>query len=254
MSGFFITKRMKVGISNVHIDLEEASGENSSSFTLNLAYDACLAWAEIAQKHMEEALAAMSVRRDAWSKNHSPADRAEALVNEFQSSMQAVVAAATCIDALYDHVSRHAPVSPSIRKAWVKNGTARYSQVAETLRFGFHIQQKYMRSFTENLKATYTLRDYSVHPTSAVLPAYPHPELDVVTEWKFTVFRGDVAESITAGVLGVLWETTRARSYRTPELKAYMTGIRGAVDEILPNGKPTTRNENVSFTLPGRSQ
>src|SRR5271170_6824800 len=63
-------------------------------------FDVCPTWLELAIRHLSDAQVAQAARVEAW-KGADENARAGALQWEFEASLQAIVAAATAIDALY---------------------------------------------------------------------------------------------------------------------------------------------------------
>ncbi len=211
---------------------------------------ACIAWAEIAIQQRQVALDCMSTRQEAWAQSKSEDKKAASLAKEFQATMQAVIAAATCIDAFYDHLVPFAPISESTREAWNRKKTARYIRIAETLRVAFRIKPDEMKQCIEHLKPIYLLRDFSVHPSSAPAPPYPHPDLDIRTDWRLTVYRGDIADVLVTNALRLLWDATRGTKCRSEKLTTFMDNFRTRVEELLPDGEPKARFSSVAFTIP----
>ena len=78
--------------------------------------------------------------------------------------MQAVVAAAIAVDALYAVLQGHVQIPEELLKKWRERRTARYSQVAEIIRRAFNLKRNGVRQLLENLKKIYRLRDLAVHP------------------------------------------------------------------------------------------
>lgn len=252
MAGIFIIEGMQLHISEFSISADEEGNVSSNGPTIKVAYDTCIAWAKIALRHKKEAKLLAEQRREIWEKQASPNERAYALEEEFHASMQAAVAAATCIDALYDHIIPLAPIDAKIRTAWKRKKTARYAQVTEAFRAAFNIKPEELKPMSETIKATYLLRDASVHPSNAVRLPYKHPELDILTDWRLTTFRGDVADILVCSAVGLLWDITRGEKYRSKELTKFIDGFRKKVDALLPEGKPIADNKTITFDIPPR--
>lgn len=215
-----------------------------------VSYDACISWARIALSLREPALRSMEERRQVWRDQPSEGDKAKSLEKEFAITMQAVVAAVTCIDALYDQVAPHAPISDATRKSWKKNRTARHTQIAETLRAAFRINAKDMKNVRHLLRAMYTLRHASVHPSSTPQPPHQHPELDIATDWRLTTFRGDVADFFVCSAVGMLFDISRGTKFHCEELTKFIDELRKKMDKLLPNGRLAPLSSNITFNLP----
>lgn len=253
MTGIFIVDGMTVQIRNLSISLDEEGNFSATGPEIGVSYDACIAWAKIALAHRDSARERMSKRRDVWNSDVQEADKSRVLEEEFAATMQAVVAAATCIDALYDQIVRFSPISAETRASWMKKRTARYVQVAETLRATFRIKPEGMKQVISTLRPMYRLRDASVHPSSYVHLPYRHPELDIATDWRLTTFRGDVADMFVCAAVGLLWDITRGTKYRSEELTKFIEGFRAKIERILPEGKPEPALKTVTFDIPPRT-
>ncbi len=250
MFGIFILKGMALEASEFTLSVGE-DGKISSRLSLSLGYDACTAWAHIAQTHRKEALNCMDRRRTVWSDTAADENiRGTSLEEEFFASAQAITAAAICFDAFYDHLNRCAPVPQSIHEAWLKKKTARYIQISETIRAAFKITAADAKQLKSTLKAIFMLRDRVVHPSSAALAPQPHPEIGVSTEWRFSVYRGDVADTIVCQVIGLLWDLSRFTKFKSEKISRFMEGFKSRLDGLLPDGRPVPLNATVNYFLP----
>lgn len=254
MSGIFLIMGMNFGISNLSFQIDDEGNFTSKGPDLTIAYDACIVWAKIALEHRDMAKDKMTTRRAKWrSEETDVGQRASSLEAEFHATMQAVVASVTCIDALYDHLAPYAPIPPATKEAWSRKGTARYKQITETIRATFAIKPKEAKAVRQIFHGMFALRNAAVHPSNAHCQPYPHPELEVATDWRLTVFRGDVADFFVCNAVGLLWDITRGTRYRTPELTEFISHFRERVDRLLPDGKPSPDVPSVTFTIPKRS-
>lgn len=243
---------MTFTIANLTIGFDEQGNFVTKGPDVLLSYDACIAWARIARKQQALAKRCMKKRQAVWSGTPTEEEKAEVLELEFDASMQAVVAAVTCIDALYDQVVRYAPINDKTRDQWKKNRTARHKQVAETLRATFRINSEDMKKLRTLLHAMYSLRDAAVHPSSLPQPAHLHPELPIATDWRLTAFRGDVADIFVCSALSILWDLTRGKRFRSDELGKFMEQLTAKVSKMLPKGKPKPTKSAVNFNIPRR--
>ncbi len=248
MLGVFIIEGMTISLRNLSISMDEDGEVKITGPDVFVSYDACIAWARIALSLREPALSSMEERRKIWRDQPSEDDKAKSLEKEFAATMQAVVAAVTCIDALYDQVAPHAPIGDATKESWRRKRTARHTQIAETLRAAFRINAQDMKNVRHLLRAMYTLRDASVHPSSTPQPPHPHPELPIVTDWRLTAFRGDVADMFICSALRILWDITRGTKYE--KLRDYADQLKGKLERLLPNGKPDPHNATVNFFVP----
>src|SRR5271170_1911803 len=96
-------------------------------------FDVCPTWLELAIRHLSDAQVAQAARVEVW-KGADENARAGALQWEFESSMQAIVAAATAIDALYAAVRPKVKLPQTLVDKWREKRTPRHIQIAEVLR------------------------------------------------------------------------------------------------------------------------
>ena len=254
VAGIYIIEGMTLKISNLSIHMSDEGNITQEGPDFAVGYDACIAWARIALEHRDMAKAKMEARRVVWrSEELDECQRGRSLEAEFYAAMQAVVASVSCIDALYDHLLPYSPIDTATKKAWSSNKTARYIQIAETVRAAFAITPTETKALREGLQAMFSLRDAAVHPSNAPREPYPHPELDIATDWRLTVFRGDVADSFVCNAVGLLWDVTRGSKFRTPELAKFIEQFRERVDRLLPDGRPLPDNLSVTYRIPRRS-
>lgn len=249
MTGIYITKGMSVGISKFELRMDE-SGKLDHQLELSVSYDACIAWARIAVGHQKLAADLMERRRSEWAK--VPVDeiaRGSALEDEFQASMQTIVASAICVDALYDHMVPHASIPPETRMIWAKEGMARYKQVAEIFRTAFNLQGETFQSIRNFLKILYSLRDSAVHPSSKPHQPTQHPELHVAMDWRLASFRGDTADLIACNTLAIIWDLCHQREYRSKILAEFVANFAKRFEELLPDGRPVSQNAEVNISL-----
>lgn len=252
MNGIYVTKGMKLSLSQLSISIDEAGNPSITGPTVSLAYDACIAWAKIALDHRAAARENKAVRMSAWAAGDDEEAKSSGLEAEFASSMQAIVAAATCIEALYDQIAPYCPVSAETKEAWRKKGTARPAQVAESIRCTFNLSQAEFAKAKDRLEKLYMLRDTSVHPPSAVQPPQVHPDLNLATDWRFVTFRSDVADVVVCSVINTLFDITERPNFRSKGLASFVGDLRQKLEGILPDGRPKSHLETVTFPLPPR--
>ncbi|MGZ2472611.1 hypothetical protein [Sinorhizobium medicae] len=251
MTGIFVLEGMTLRIPRISISIDDNGNLSSEPITLEVAYDACIAWGRIALTHRAEAIQRMEDRKAVWSDETREGDeRARVLVEEFRASIQAVVASAICIDALYDHLVPHSGIPETTRAAWARKKTPRYVQVAETIRSTFRVKPDEAKKLKENLTHLFKLRDVAVHPSNMPRQPHKHPQLDIATDWVFTTFRGDVADVFVCIALGIVWDITRASKYKNTQLSKFIEEFRKRVEELLPDGKPVPLMNEVTAFLP----
>lgn len=250
MTNLFIMAGMTIAVREMSLR-DGAGGEPILNAKFDIAYDACIAWARIALRHRSDAIEAMTHRRHVWSDAAAAGhDKGEALEEEFQSSMQAIVAAATCLDAFYDHIHPLSPICDDTRKSWRRNRTSRAKQVSETIRTTFIIPPDQMHTLRKTIINLYRLRDSSLHPSSTPQPAFEHPELDIVTDWRIAAYRGDVADLLVCQIIGLLWDLARYSRSKHKKLTDFQKSYQEKLDQLLPGGRPASCSNEVSLRMP----
>src|SRR5688572_29989813 len=110
MAGVFITRGMTLTIPAGGLRISFGAEAAEPTVTLHVHFDVCPTWCELAMRHLEAAKAAAEARKIAWQTADTPAAndaRAITLEKEFEASMQAVMAAAIAVDALYAVLQGH---------------------------------------------------------------------------------------------------------------------------------------------------
>lgn len=238
MPGVFITKGMTVGIPPGGLKLGiGADGRPTGQLELHVRFDVCPTWVALALRHVDEARRGREARIIAWSGDDESAKGAS-LETEFESSMQAVMAAAIAIDAFYSMIQPHVRIPEATVETWRTKRTARYSQVAEVIRRGFGLKRIGVQRLRQNLKEIYRLRDLAVHPSGRIEAPVLHPDLDVGVEWRFVYFRADNAELVVNAATWTLWELSHSGRPDNPEIRRYVDGLRLVLDSIFPAGHP----------------
>lgn len=222
---------------------------------LKMSQDTCIAWAKIALARRQDALEHQKKRREI-SSSGVPVDSelAEAMENEFQESMQAVVAAAICLDALYDHLWPHAGISEETRKCWMEKRTARAKQIKETMRSALKLNNKETGDLAQHVEALFKLRDLAVHPSNDPNVCIMHAELKQATEWRFATFRGDVADIMVCKTLLSLWDAAHRSKHAGGELDKFQTGFKARLIALLPKGVPEPDAKSVEISYPDPSR
>jgi hypothetical protein len=247
MTGFFVTKGMRLRISNLRLNLLDNS--EPSSLEMQLSYDACSAWLRITLDHLTSVKNARTRRNDAW-RAEDPKDRGDALEDEFSASIQAIVAAASAMDALYAQIVTFFPPPDSLRDSWKKNRTARAIQISEVLRVNLRLNPEEASSLRGLLAGVFKLRDAAVHPNGRPQPAIHHLEIDVFTEWRFWAFRADVAEFIACSVAGLLWDISKIERKTSFTDSQFYKDFQNAIWNILSEGKPAPNVSSIHVWLP----
>lgn len=223
MSGGFITRGMTVAIPVGGLTLSIGDdGKLSSSLTLQVHYDVCPAWLELASRHLSDAEQRKRARISAWNSDDQEA-RAATLEAEFESLMQAIMAAAIVVDSFYAALRDRTILSEETIQAWRKNKTARYKQIVEVLRGAFSIVPRDCVKLRKTLHEIFKVRDMAVHPTGNVSAPVFHPELQIGVEWRFALFRADNAEALCEEHEALSMSSWRGESRRPPRFNVTLT-------------------------------
>jgi hypothetical protein len=229
MSGVLITRGMTVAIPAGGFTLSIGDdGKLSSSVTVHVHYDVCPTWLELASRHLSDAQERKLARIAAWNSNDQDATVA-AMEAEFESSMQAIVAAAIAIESFYAALRDKTNISSETVQVWRQKRTARYKQIAEVLHRAFAIIPRDCVKLRQTLREILKVRDMAVHPLGNVAAPVLHPELQVGVEWRFALFRADNAEAIVGGARSVVHELVAKGKPSTPEIQSYVDGLRNFI-------------------------
>jgi hypothetical protein len=239
MPGVFISRGMTVAIPPGGLAIAFGSdGKAAPSLTIHVRFDVCPTWCDLAHRHLADARARRTDRISAWA-GPSEEQKAASLEKEFEASMQAIMAAAIAWDAFYSMIQPHVHVPPSLVRRWRTNRTARYSQVAEVARRGFHLNRNGAATLRQNLKEIYRLRDLAVHPGGKIEAPLLHPELKIGVEWRFAKFRAHNAELVVNAATGMLWDLAHNGNPTDGKILQYMDTLRQRLTELFPAGHPS---------------
>jgi hypothetical protein len=238
MAGIYVTKGTTLTLKNISFRILPDGTFESSPVTVHLRFDACPTWIGIAKKHMESAQIAKAARALAWSGSDNVA-QAKSLESEFEASMQAIVAAATSLEAFYAILKEHVPLPADVLEKWRNGRTARYSQVSEVARRVFAIKPSNAKNLRANLKDIYRYRDMAVHPAGKdAAPAF-HPELKLGMEWRFVAFRAANAEAVVCMAANILWQLAHVAKSTDAKLTEYQHSLAAQLKAVFPAGVPT---------------
>jgi hypothetical protein len=239
MAGIFISRGMTIAVppGGLTIGFGE-DGNPTGNLTLHVRFDVCPTWIELALRHLEDAKARRTTREIAWAGTNED-EKASTLEREFESSMQAVMAAAIAIDAFYSLMQTHVQLPPSLVTQWRTKRTARYTQVTEVLRRAFHLNSKGAAVLRQNLKEIYRLRDLAVHPSGKIGAPILHSEINVGVEWRFAYFRAHNAELVVNAATWILWDLAHGGKPKDSNIQEYMAALRQRLTELFPSGHPT---------------
>lgn len=211
-------------------------------------YDVCPTWCELALKHLADAKDRAEERIQAWTGADENA-KGITLEREFESSMQAIMAAAIAVDAFYAVIQTHVVLPAGLIEQWRKGRTARYSQVCQVISRAFKLKPEGAQILKFHLKQIYRLRDLAVHPTGKLGEPILHPEIDVGVEWRFISFRATNAELVVHHATAVLWQLANTAQPKSEQTKRYVAALSKRLKELFPSGHPFCARVNSGMTL-----
>ena len=176
--------------------------------TIHTGLDMCPYWLEIAYAHLEKT-EEIHLKLIAANSGDDPNLIGELLQEEFMSGMQTIMGACIAIDAYYASIKKFANIPNKLSQVWKKKGTARYSQIAETLKRVFPIQQEMFLQIRQILKELFFLRDRAVHPHSGTDIPVPYPEIHRISDWRYSAFRYANAKIAVQHALSIIYYTAK---------------------------------------------
>lgn len=241
--GIFLTKGMRFGIDEFTIALNDDGSVETSPVLLRTRIEMCPIWLSLAFDHLLTAEVA--------SNNIPEAKRAKddvavgkALQDEFLAGMQTTLCACIAMDSYYAGVKKHVQIPESTLAAWRDKGTARPTQIAETLRRAFGLDPAATKKLKQVLNASYMLRDKAVHPAADEARPMFHPVLNQMTDWRYAVFRFENGFNIVKSMLNIIHQTsTKIPSRRTKELKDYGSWLSAQVQPTKTKWEQHFREE-----------
>ena len=237
MSGIFIMKGLTLGIgAGSRLEFNEA-GELQAHFNWQLHFDVAPTWLRIALDHATSAEEQRLKRVAAWAGLDENL-KAATLQAEFKDSIQAVVAAATAVDATYASLFQLIAIPPALKESWQKNRTPRFAQVSEVFKRAFALGNKSTAIVYQNVRETYKLRDLAVHPAGVSKPPVWHSEMKVAVEWQFDTYRSKNAALIVAAVSRLYWQLAHNTKPKNPKVQQYAENLKVYLAELFPAGEP----------------
>lgn len=235
--GVFVTVDMKITIPSFSIRFNnDGQVIDIDPDTLYTGLDLCPYWLEIALIRLSESDKAHKSLMDAKLSDDSNAI-ASSLRDEFLSGMQTIMACAVAIDAYYASIVEKIKIPESTLTAWRKNSTARYKQISEVLRIAFKIPKKSNNQLRELLKEVFRLRDRSVHPESGTAAPALHPELNKVSDWRYSAFRNHNAMASTRLALSIVDTTSFMGNVENQAVDAYSKETAKRIKPIIDEWK-----------------
>jgi len=167
---------------------EEADAA-ATSMPLHTSRDMTPAWIRVALVHLADARAA-HVEVLGALQTGDEASLGVALERESAAGMQATVAAAIAMDALYASAKLGIGPAPETTPSGRARRTSRWRQVAEVLRRAFSVpsQSDLDKHLRQGARALFDSRDRAVHPSAAAARLMQHPDLGQPTDWRFVTY------------------------------------------------------------------
>jgi len=193
--GVFVTRggRLSFPAGSIRISIGDDGTSSMSIEEIHLTREMAPDWFEIALERLDAASREHNRVLEALESDDNDSLGA-GLEGELRSSMQAIVASATGVDALYASAKEHVALPPSLVSRWRENGTARWRQVAEVFRRAFRTPTgSFAQQLRRALKEVYRFRDMAVHPSAETARVSLHPDLEQGTDWRFVAFSYDNA-------------------------------------------------------------
>jgi hypothetical protein len=209
-------------------------GENrkpTSSLPLQVRFDVCPIWLELAVRHLSDAQVAQVARVAAW-KGADETSKAGALEWEFEASIQAIMASAIAVDAFCAAVQTKVHLPQSLIDEWRDNHTPRYIQISEVLRRAFSLEPKNVTSLRQNLGEIFRFRDLAIDSSGKSDTPILHPELRVGVEWRFAYFRCENALRIVKATLRIIWDLVASDKPKDADVQKYIDALRPRVERL----------------------
>lgn len=223
--GLFVTKGMMVSIPEFSLAFNENGEMTSNKMIFHTGLDMCPYWIEIAYEHLvrtEDIHNQLIAARNANNEQLM----GDLLQMEFISGMQSIMAGCIAIDSYYASIKDFSEIPESLKKTWKENGTARYKQIAETLKRTFIFPQETFQKIREFLKQSFGLRDMAVHPKHGTDLPVLYPEINKISDWKYSSFRYANAKAVVGHSLMIIYQTaSQKRNDKKQELILYCENL-----------------------------
>lgn len=217
----FITKGMHLDVSSFSISIDENGQITSEGPTIHSGLDMCPYWLEIAYVHLLKSEIIHNKLQSALNDNNASL-MGELLQEEFVSGMQVIMASCIAIDSYYASIKDFANIPAELACKWRTKRTARHKQIAETLKRVFVMPQNMFMQIRELLKQSFNLRDKAVHPEYGTDLPVLYPEINKITDWRYSAFRYSNAKAVAGNSLSLIFQTAKQKigSEKQP-LKTY---------------------------------
>ena len=249
MNGAPIYREMMAGMSTGSLAiLPGEAAKPAADFASYVHFDVCPTWLELAIRHLSDAHVAQVARIEAWKSADENA-KAGALQWEFEASMQAIVAAAIAIDALYAAVRPKVKLPQLLVEKWREKHTPLYIQASEVLRRALSLTPRAASALRQNLGEISRFRNLAIDPSGATDAPVLHPELRVGVEWRFAYFRCDNALLIVKVTLRLVLELLASAKPQDADVQAYVNALWSRVEPLQSSnafGPQVRRDQRLS--------
>jgi hypothetical protein len=224
-SGIFVNKGLRISVPDEGLKLWiDDAGKLTGDLQLHLHFDVTPTWLDLAWRFLQEAKHA----RDRAVARRAEGDEpgfAEALEAEMRSSMLAILAGATALDAFYATIQRHIVWPKRSAKAGTKKRPTRWSMMAEAFRRAFRVGNKSFAMLRAFLKEISTYRDRAVHPEGDAAAPAAHPTFMLLMERRFVQFRVENAQAIVGMAHSMIAQLARRPKSTNKTLERYCADI-----------------------------
>ena len=200
--GVYVVAGDTLRVANLTIAIGD-DGRATGSASIELARNMCPVWLRIALRHLKDANRAEEQLMRAHA-NDDDLALGQALVEQANAGVQAIVASCASFDAFYASIIERVPIEPAVAAAWRKNRTGRYRCVAEILRRSFKISGDSSSHIRSILKECFQYRGWAIHPPASWQQPVLYPEIERGVEWRLFAFRTHNAKAITGTTLSIL--------------------------------------------------
>ena len=205
--------------------------ESANSATSHAHFDACPVWLELAVRHLSDAQVARDARIEAW-RGADESSKTGALEWEFEASLQATMAAAIAVDALYAAVQTRIRLPQPLIDEWRDKQAPRYIRISDVFSMAFSLEPKNASSLQQALAEIFRFRDLAIDPSGKMDAQILHPELGVGVEWRFAYFRYENAVLIVKATVRLIAELAASDYLKDADLQKYVDALRSRVEGL----------------------
>lgn len=233
MTGVFIGRGITpvIPVGGLSLSIGD-DGEMKATVTLHIHYDLCSKWLEIAARHLSDAKERKLERVAAWTTDDEDA-KGRTLEQEFEASMQAIMAAAIALDAFYATIKDKTNIPENTFRIWKAKKRARHAQIGEVLRQAYSLPPGCVKELKGALSEIFKFRDWAVHPPGGIQAPVLHPEIGVGVEWRFVSFSAESATLIVTKAQSIISDLTNKGKPSNPEIQRYTEGLRSLLATAL---------------------